>query len=545
MTRVLSGDQSVVWDALLKLLVLKALGKRVFHDVHTADYFSRPPASNNNLAVTKETYNPDGNVARWTASLEGVPFLGRMPISPECFTLSGVDFARVGSFNGDSLERVVARLTEADWLGMSAGPANRAAHGIPVAELLTEYPKLRKPLRDDISGAVREEDREEATRAFDRVWRLAQFAPQSWGEASVATLRANLDHFGVNGEVELTTSYHIRREPSYLFHIFVENYAVAREAYNTAVRTAGEYIPVLRDGQLPFYAIVQQGGDLIRVDLEYQAGETPQRLLVRVQGQHGKVHAVVGKAIPCLVEILMKGSMVLPEGGSVYWPKSARFARELEVRLGISLGLQPLLTLKLNALDALEDVTAEFRLPEYLRPAFGTEWISGVDFARSWRGVVDTGKDVIRQLSGKDLTQVAGTLVARGLLGGDAAELLTQLSRQSESFARQSADLFAPTRDSGLAKDARNELTARANKARGDLALLMEPSLFKAAELAVLAGVEARRASALRDQLAIVKSLPYWNQRPFTHWVLAVPGWLDAIKRRAELVEQAFLPPEA
>lgn len=545
MSRILSGDQSVVWDAILKLVVLRAMGKEVFHDVHTADYFSRPPAGNDKVVVTKETYNPDGNVTRWTASHEGVPFLGRMPLAPESFTLAGVDFARVGSFNGDPLDRVVARLSEGDWLGMSCGPANRAAHGIPVVELLTEYPKLRKPLRDNITGAVREEDREEATRAFDRVWRLAQFAPQSWSDASVGALRANLDHFGVNGEVELTTSYHIRREPSRLFYLFVDNYTVAREAYNVAVRTDGEYIPALREGQLPFYAIVRQGGHLIRVDLDYLAGETPQRLLTRVQEQYGEVHAVVGKAVPCLVEILMKGSMVLPEGGSVYWPKSARFARELEGRLGVSLGLQPMQILKLHALDALEDVTAEFRLPEYLRPAFGTEWISGVDFARAWRGVVDTGKDVIRQLSGKDLTQVVGTLVARGLLGGDAAELLTQLARQSESFARQSAELFAPTRDPGLTKDARNELTVLANKARGDLALRMEPSLFKAAELAVLAGIDAKRAWALRDQLAIVKSLPYWNQRPFTHWVLAVPGWLDAIKRRAELVEQAFLPPEA
>lgn len=204
MNRILSGDQSVVWDAILKLMILQAMGKRVLHDVHTADYFSRPPAGNNNIIVTKETCNPDGNVARWTASLEGVPFLGRMPLTPELFTQAGVDFARVGTFNGDSLEKIVGRLTEADWLGMSAGPANRAAHGIPVSELLTEYPKLRKPLRDDIGSVVREDQRDEAIRAFDRVWRLAQFGGQSWADASLNVLRANLDYFGVNGEVELS-----------------------------------------------------------------------------------------------------------------------------------------------------------------------------------------------------------------------------------------------------------------------------------------------------------------------------------------------------
>src|SRR3989344_98209 len=512
-TMLLSGDQNGLgWDVPLKLAVLTDRGYRVEHSLHTTDLFSRPSSEGSALVeVTKEAYLDSGNVNRWTASLEAAPFLGQMPIAPAAFTDRGVDLRRVATFHNRPLREIVLSLTQGEWLGLSRRAEGRIAHDMSMGDVLSHFPALRKPLRANLRESVEPHHHIAALQAFDQLFNLSEDTTLPWPLATQRVLKETLARYGGCGGVTLTTTLDAFSRGkdcvrSLLLPIFLEHYRVVRLAYNEAISGPGEVMMPLRDDDLPFYAVLRdRDGRLKRVDLTYQLGDTVSRVLNRAR-KDGEVVAVVGKAIPHIIELLMEGPVVMCEAASAYIPRVARFAELLETQYGIPLDLRPVVRVRLNALDALSDVPHHFLLPAYLRSRFHTEWISGIDFAARWKQVVAEAEKDLGTLAGKDNMSF---LRSQGRLSERVCNLIDSV--------RDSIVLCGKER-------------AKQHGVPDNL------SMFKRTLVALLDGVEAERAAMMRELLAITVSLPYWNCRPFVHWVDALPGWSDAIRRRAEIV---------
>ena len=537
---LISGDQSPFWDAPLKLRVLADMGERVVHDVHTADLFSRPPVGSSGITVTREAYQPDENVTRWTASVEAVPFLGRMHVLPSQLTSRGVILARVAGHMGKSLEQTTAELTVGDWLGLAMTPADVVAHGVDIAPLTKCFTgKLRRPLLRDLRQVCEDSD----TQAFDALFGINANSEGAWPDVATGLLRQYLDLHGVNGEVTLTTSVDKFADGSLSLQLFVDQYDLVRVAYNEAMYPAEgevetEFVQTLEQGELPHYAIVRHGQVLRRVNLSYKSGDTVDSVLARVDGE---VVAVLAKAVPLTIDFRSMGTIVMAMKGSAYWPKAVRFMKLLEERLSKPPKLHGVSRLHFHALDALEDVDAQLRLPPYLAKAFGTAQITGVEFASRWRTVVEHAMVEANRLAGDDLMLVANVLREQDVLGQSTFELLRQLERILADYRESSQDIFAALKGKMMSKGERAAASAKANEAKAVLDRSVNPGLVKAAKAGILAGVDTMRARLIVEHVAVASSLQYWDVRPFTHWVEAVPGWYEGIRARAELIEDPLL----
>lgn len=551
MTRsLISGDQSFVWDAPLKLAVLAHRGMHVQHSVHTADLFSRPPKGADALALTHEAYLPDGNVTRWTASLEACTFLGRMPIHPSCFTSVGVDFERVASFRDSSLEETVRLTTKGDWQGVSLPQkhADRVAHGLRVASIHAQVPVLRRDMRQSLQTSVVGMS-DARLRHFDRLFALGEHQGGSWDEAALALTARHLDDHGVDRRFVALgcTALHSDGVYSSLFPIVLRYYDIAKACYNQAVAEGGEGMTPLAPGELPFYAIVEKSGVLVRENFVHSAHTTDADSLIRSSFPDRKVVAIHGKAILLMMELRMRGGLIMSTKGSAYTPTAVRFSSLFTAELakrGVEIGLHPIHRLKFHALDALESVDATFHLPDHLQRFFGGEKVRARDFAHGWRGAVEAANQEVERLSGTDLSQVASTLLAMGRLGPHVVEDIKRLSGRRAEFDAVVKGAYEDLRQTNqsigsLPKDEQKE-ARRVAKDRADAIRLQaegvhEPEILRAETASLTAAVDARRALVLRDALAVRESLPYWNCRPFTFWVDAVPGWRESILDRSEI----------
>ena len=521
---VLSGDQNIAWDAPLKLRLLTELGYRVLHTIHSSDFFSRPPTgSGQSIAVTPEAYTPDGNVTRWTASIEAALFLGRMPINPQLFVEHGIHFERLAHFEKRPVDAVVASLTVGDWLGLWHARKERIAHGVPVADFYKELNALRKPIRRNLLESIAEPHNSPRVAVLDNLLNYGLYKTASWADASIGLLRSLIEQWGSSCSLTTSVDYFSVQNgtiPLRILELFLRHYKDAREAYNETVSGPGENILPLESGELPYYAVVEKEETLYRVDLHYpQTGKTED--LVREAARHGSLRAIVGKALVNLLELRMRCPVVLMAMGSSYAPKSARLASLLSIMTGGKLALHPVLRLHVGALDALSAVQHRFLLPEYLRDAFKTDWIDGTSFAAAWRGVVAAAEAECEQLREED----AESLLRHPLIGTHGRDLAVRVKNLL-------------VRHHELCKSANEHPAADAEKIRCALAAEYEPQMLEAAFATLESGADMRKAQRLRELLAISQSLPYWNCRPFTSWVFALPGWYEAIRAHARVTEE-------
>ncbi len=535
---LLSGDQSIVWDAPLKLRLLHEMGHPVVHLVHSADRFSRPKGGSTKAEVTSEAFQPDGNVNRWTATMEGAMFLGRMPLSPHLFKEAGVDFKRVAAVRGCSVAQVVEDLTTSDWLGLTLPQEGLVAHGVRVDAMLEVMTHLRRPLSSNLTQSIGDAQRREALGFFDTLFMHGAFRGQglSLHEVSRQILTKVLSEWGVTIEMGSTVdAFHVSQGPSRFLEAYLRHEPEARAAYNLAIEGADEVMLPLTDGQLPFYAVVQNArGELIRCELDYESGDTLDDVLDRA-ARSGEVVSVLGKAMCLIIELRERSALVLPEHGSAYAAQASRFLKLFEEATGECIAQHPIVRLHLNALDALEDVDASIRLPPHLSEFFGQEWVEGRVVAKEWRGVVDRAQARVSALSGEPTVTLAQKLQREGRLGVIVPEQLSELDRALESYEREMRERAS----TAFAKvGIREEQVARKVAFAVERERLMretDPDGLKVLRETARSLVDTRRAEALASALSATK-LGYWNARPFSHWVMAVPGWYEGIRRRAQLV---------
>lgn|GEM_PF-4263274 len=528
----ISGDQSILWDALLKLSVLSARGLRTEHSVHTADLFCRAAPGTKRPTVSREAYTADDNINRWCASAKCSTFLGRKPIHPREFRQRGVNFSRIAKFLNLPLNDAVEMLTASDWHGITLPDReNQVAHHIPIRDLFDSentFVKLREIIRKDFQSSLDQSYAAQALKVFDHIFNLKLHHDKSWAEGSTEMMRvapngARWDPNMIQISTTIDDFHDVHNQP--LLRLCLQNYQKMLSCYNAAATIPGENLVPLADGELPFYAVIRKGNKLERCDLKYQPNDTIESLIKTVQiAKQAQVEAIIGKAIPLTIDLSIAASIVLPEKGSAYIAQAMHFARLFSESIGVDLKMHPIYRLHFHALDALEDVEAQLRLPEYLRQAFDTEWISGKTFAAQWRSVVSQAEQKIERLSGNDLIALLPELPVKGKL----LELIRELNQILKiDFPSISKQLFS--KENGLDKDARQTELAK-------LQQQYRPKILEAGLEGLFCGLELIRAEELRNALSVVTALPYWNCRPYTHWICGIPNWLDAVHKRAELI---------
>lgn len=533
----ISGDQNSLWDALLKIAVVHAQGGAIDHYVHTGDLFSRPLEGQalQGVRLSQEAYRKDGNVNRWSATVESATFLGRMPVPPGDFVRRRVSLESVSWARAQSESATIESLTQGDWWGVTYGDATCVAHGMPIENVLSEISDLRKRLRNDLIEFCHPEYLGSALEQFDHLWTHSRYRTNQWSSGVVAMMEAHCVRLGINlTRGRLSTSVDLFAEQSgdrNFFDLFVMNYREAQRAYNDAVHFDGEFIEKISYGELPFYAVVAEGQKIIRRELVYD-GETSGRDVVRkLQADTGGVvQAIMGKALPLLIQLRMKKPLLFPEKGSAYVPKSIRLAHFYQKYTGQNLGLYPLYRMHPHALDALSLVRASFRLPKYLRPFFGQEWISGIDFAQKWRTVVQHAQEELERITQMPGLKSLPMLVESGLVSPHVVELSALITRNNTEAGLKKREFFDTRKKQGI-RPSKEDIAQLDQEVSYQYGI----DFYKSALRGIEAQVESVRAQRIGELLAVVQSLSYWDCRPFIHWVLAIPGWLESIKQQATI----------
>ncbi len=508
--RVVSGDQSIIWDAPLKLKVLSVHGHEVEHAVHTIDYFSRAYLKSiKNNSIVQESYKQDGNITRWTASCEYANFLGRMPIHPKEFTKRGIKFKLISEFEKRSVDDVILNLTAGDWFGL-VYQKDAIAHSVKIGEILNSLNRLRRLIRENLSKSIVGF----SVKEFDRhpLFQFSLFRDKSWGEAMPIMLDRYLKKEEIDN-VTVLTSVDFDHLSLPLFKIFINNYSLLREIYNEAVKE-GNYIDLLKEGELPFYALVKNNEILIREPLFFENGDSIKDVLKRVKGE---VVGIFGKAIMHIIALRMYTPLALPEGGSQYYKKADKFIKLLEKEVGIKLCLNPILWIRFNALDSLCGINQKFILPKYLQSAFGGEVVDGHYVSQKWREVVDSSISELKEVASFGDSQWIERLKTKGYVDDFFVDLFTGTILKSRNLSEIRKDNY---QDESL----REIIKLNSHTLRGMTQIIR-------------GALEKQKANYIRDLLS-VKQLEYWNKRPFHFWVDFVPEWHENIIKNSEVYSE-------
>ncbi|ARU39859.1 hypothetical protein CCB80_01390 [Armatimonadetes bacterium Uphvl-Ar1] len=225
---------------------------------------------------------------------------------------------------------------------------------------------------------------------------------------------------------------------------------LARESYDDSVR-GSEIYTLDRFGScaLPFDLVIPgvgrgtlrlgKRGGVVMTDIPVGFSfkrpiETVEQLAEVIEAKFGPNCVLVGKAVSLILMLGTEYVFVFHEGASGYVWRSAKMARLL-AESGHDLGWHPILRVKLNPWDAMDDCCAWLQLPEDMRRPFGTSELSAPTFALRWREVVDGQKQVLR-----DLGDVRRPLALLGYLqsklGGQWERLAGEYQAIAGDFSR-------------------------------------------------------------------------------------------------------------
>ncbi|MEK9174365.1 MAG: hypothetical protein AAB725_00125, partial [Patescibacteria group bacterium] len=328
MKTLLSGDQALWWDAPLKLKALQSRGIRVTHEIHSVDQFSRSIVPVSSPKVVKEYALPNGQRSFWSSAMKTSLFLGRILVDQD-EVAPYVGLKGLAQGLGTSAEKVSEDFFSSDTFGVVVPDGERILEGIGFDEIQDRFKHLRgivhQNLKETLVGSKVDAD------SWDHLFGLTRYIPSGASlNVSVGRLWENaLKNFmgaGENSGIEITTSFdnfpRFINIATGLLAIFREDYARVARLYNQAAATIGMAQLDMDKLELPYFSI----GKDARGRYEWTRKTV---LLVDLAKLDGEV-VVIPKAIPLLIEILMRGPTIMPDHGSVYSSASARFLKDLK-----------------------------------------------------------------------------------------------------------------------------------------------------------------------------------------------------------------------
>ena len=523
-----------LWDVIPKLQALARQGYSVTHfveDIDVAFTWLGATVDDTALQLAPERFHHSGG-ADWGAALFYSEFLGRLPLDvADLEAYTGVKTASAARQLGRSVEDLYDEFSPSDnWqLIGSSYIGDRDHHRIigdlTVAEVRPFLGEIlnraeadmrrRFPARDSRQrvGEWISAERDRAAVLLDRHAndRLVDLY-RSWLGAYVndsAKLAVTSDLFGLEAAGR-----------SGLLRTFLTNYGRASALYNEAVAEDDAKLRPLRrrDGELPFFAVLDHHGHQVRTvvslrdgqlviggrSFDLSGGELPIQAL-----RDAGVRCLAGKAVALMIECCTGDgeSIVLPYRGSLYMPLVRRVATKLAAAGLLSGPFRPVTRVRLRLLDRMRGLDTPIVLPDHLAEAFGKTEITADELAK---GHADVTAEARERLAALRTDQGRRAWQQR-----DLGELLGRID----------------------ALDARKRALARTNPKGEEIRALWKDVKALQAEL-----LAATLRQAARD--VQVAGMDYWDSRgAVLPWSIALGGeaFYNDLLDRAEIYTEPLV----
>lgn len=399
-TAYISIDQNChpLWDTVPKLEALATHGWQGVHCIEDIDLaFSRQGAQpgETGLALLREcTYR--GGHSDWGAALFAHDLLGRLPLDVRALEpYTGRTTAALARFLETSVDGLYERWASSDnW--QLVGPSyaadprwHRLIGDVRLAEAGPFVLQLLDHARADLLERFPEPGPQQRLQDWFAGQRaLAAAVSAAEPEAPLTELyrRWLTACLGPAARLELTsTRFALRRRAATdpLLRLFLERYAEAADAYNTALQQTASGIAPLRtaEGELPFFVTVRQEGRLLRSPAAWRgdALDVAGRRWPLVAGalplaelERDGVVALAGKALLLVLQARLGpegAALALPHQGSLYMPAAYAFERLLRERGLLHETPRPVLRVRFRFLDRWRGCRTRVRPPAYLAQA--------------------------------------------------------------------------------------------------------------------------------------------------------------------------------
>lgn len=429
----LALGQTVFWDEPLKsglALTSKKLGygRKFVAGVHDTDYFAKMPGSKPNGGYRAFPHNDTTTKGLWSAAGEFSSLLGsETVVSVKLLHAAGLKLAKLVRERPGVLDEA----TEAwGWRGVaSLGAEPTVTAETPIGPL---FPVLNETLSWALETSVATiagRDRAAARALADQLETIVCDTYEVCDQQTLSSFFRRLlpEMYSLTAgeaiDLETTATTELLRFNSStaklprfdLLELFVSpsTRLDARQAYDAAIK-GSEIYPLERfgSGAIPFDLVIPgRGRGTIRLGTKAIVVMTPepqfitlkkplesaQQMAEAIERKFGPNCTVVGKAVTLIGSLAREFVFVFHEGASSYVTYSADLHRRLAA-IGHPLALHPILRIKYEAWDALDQCCTWFELPEPFRRPFGVEDLCSPSFAARWRKVAEEQKQLLARL---------------------------------------------------------------------------------------------------------------------------------------------------
>lgn len=463
---MLTIDQNChsLWDVIAKLSALSAGGYQVRHlveDIDVAFTAMGEEVEGGSLRLCRERFHRSGG-QDWGAALFYSQGWGKLPVEIrqwEPFT--GMKTNVLARQLGRSVDALYEEFSAGDnW--QLIGPSyvgdrrhHRVMGDLSVAETGRFLVEIMVRAKADMLEMFGERSAQERLREWfaQEEARLERLLQQASGERLVDVYRGWLEEYlGGSVKVQMASDFFMGdggasvRE---LLDLFCRDYDLAAGLYNEALVEVNSSLRPLkvREGELPFFAILEHQGHLVRTGLILQDGAiqigdhtfdwSGDCTASLAQMRSAGVKALAGKAILLVIQLRLgeKGvPLALPYQGSLYMPAADALASKLVKQGLISGDLQPIVRVRFHLPERMKRLETIIRLPEHLVGYFGREEVSAREFGENYADIVGEATDRL-----ESFRDGAARERWQRKRFGETIEQIEELSRRQREAAAQAA----------------------------------------------------------------------------------------------------------
>ena len=407
-----------LWDTLPKLHALAAKGHRVTHFIEDVDVaFTAMGASVDDtvLHLARERFHRSGG-QDWGAALFYSEFLGKLAVEVRHWEpLTGLQTKTLARQLDRSVDDLYDAFSPGDtWQLIGSSYVGDRDHHRVIGDLTVREVRdflldLLRRAEADVLHAFPAREAQERLRQWFRSEeeRVARLLARHAADRLVDLYRSWLaEHLGTDlVTLELSSSLFACRpgSPSVaLLDAFVTDYERGARLYNEALAETDSDLRPLEAarGELPFFAIQEHQGHLVRTAAYLRGGEVSLgrqafpladgRLPVAAMAEAG-ISALAGKAIVLVIQARVGPDaepLALPHRGSLYMPSAHRLTEKLQAAGLLPGQLQPIVRVRFRLLDRMGSLDTPIRLPDHLAAAFGKAELAAKEFAQRWPELV-------------------------------------------------------------------------------------------------------------------------------------------------------------
>lgn len=411
---MISIDQNSnsLWDTLPKLQALEKAGIDFTHCVEDIDVaFTRVGAHSNQLQLTLEQYYPNGNLD-WGASLFYMNFLGRCPLNlNNLVKYTGESPAHTAKKLHMTLDELYAKYSVADNWQLTAPSyidsskqAHRLLGDLSTSETISFIHELFDKAGSDLLKVFPEAEPQKRIKHWfnkerELVDELAE-TNETLAELYQSWLQS---YFTKNCIIKTSQHKSLSYQSVQMLKKIAGNYSLFIKIYNESIEESGVELSKIDTGtgDLPFFAIYEKEGHLVRSSIRFESGKlSAGKLKFPIDEFGSHVKEVSGKALLLVIIARLNETgnpLALPLNGSLYTPAAILLAEKMKKNGFIKENLYPIKRLRFNFLKSMEKSSTLINLPEYLHRFF-PKVIKADKFAKQLPEVIKSCKKTLKDL---------------------------------------------------------------------------------------------------------------------------------------------------